>query len=57
MLGTFHKYGARDGKMFKSWVQAQISYQSPTMLVPCHGAPVTHPNLGEALVALLSNLA
>lgn len=57
MLGTFPKYGVRDGDAFKSWVQAQVSYQAPTILVPCHGAPVAHPNLGKALVKLLDDLA
>jgi hypothetical protein len=53
MLGTFPKFGVRDRKMYTSWVKSQISRQPPTILIPCHGAPVRRTDLAELLSALL----
>lgn len=53
MLGTFPKFGVRDGAAYKAWVSAQTDHEKPTILVPCHGDPVFHPDLGSLLVDLV----
>lgn len=53
MLGAFPKFGVMDAPKFKSWVAQQIAKQAPNLVLPCHGAPVRHPNLGEQLLTLL----
>lgn len=55
MLGTFPNYGIQNGTVYKSWVERQIAKKSPTILVPCHGAPVRSPDLGLSLTSLIND--
>lgn len=56
MLGTFPKYGAKDGAAYRVWVEDRIAERPPTMLVPCHGSPVKSPDLGPMLSEVLAAL-
>lgn len=53
MLGTFPKFGIKDAGVYRGWLVNQISELPPTLLLPCHGSPVHHDDLGAALVELL----
>ncbi|MEM8837653.1 MAG: hypothetical protein AAGE89_06145 [Pseudomonadota bacterium] len=53
LLGTFPKFGVQDAKVYREWVEQEISECEPTIVVPCHGSPVRSPDLGSALLKLL----
>lgn len=53
LLGTFPKFGVANREVYKAWVKKRISAQAPSVIVPCHGAPVKRAGLGKALVKLL----
>ncbi len=53
MLKTFPTFGIRDHVAYKLWVMSRIAERPPTILIPCHGAPVSRPDLGCVLPALL----
>lgn len=55
MLGTFPKFGVKDARVFRDWVANQIAELPPTHLLPCHGPPVEHPDLGTKLIRLLAD--
>jgi len=53
MLSTFPKYGVKDAAIYKNWACQTISSFKPTLLLPCHGSPVKHPDLSARLLVLL----
>lgn len=53
MLGTFPKYGVRDQSVYVPWVRKQLSRTAPSILIPCHGAPVQTSDLSVSLNRLL----
>lgn len=55
MLGTFPKFGVKDGSVFSSWVADRLAKQPPTLLLPCHGSPMRNRDLGREILALLEN--
>ena len=55
MLGTFPRYGVKDASVFKDWVNTQLTTDRPTILLSCHGSPVTAPDLGTQLIGVLAD--
>lgn len=53
LLGTFPRYGVGDADRFKQWTLSLLGNSTPTRLLPCHGSPVSAPDLGTQLTALL----
>ncbi|NSX56864.1 hypothetical protein [Parasulfitobacter algicola] len=56
MLGTFPRYGVKDASVFKDWANTQLSTDGPTILLSCHGSPVTAPDLDAQLISLLEDV-
>lgn len=55
MLGTFPRYGVKDASVFKDWTNTQLTMDCPTILLACHGSPVTAPDLGTQLIGVLAD--
>ncbi|MEO0703714.1 MAG: hypothetical protein AAFY80_16380 [Pseudomonadota bacterium] len=55
LLGTFPNYGVKDATTYKSWAVTFLSERTPTMLLPCHGAPVRSASLATQLITVLED--
>jgi hypothetical protein len=51
-LKTFPIYGVRDRTAYRAWFTRQLTLDSPTLVVPCHGAVVSAPDLPARLMRL-----
>ncbi|MEJ6403731.1 hypothetical protein [Yoonia sp. 2307UL14-13] len=56
LLKTFPRYGIGDAQTYRQWITKFIAKNPPTTLIPCHGAIVSDPKLGDQLRALTSDL-
>ncbi|RVU36108.1 hypothetical protein EOI86_12830 [Hwanghaeella grinnelliae] len=54
LLGTFPKFGVGDRDAYKAWAIEVLSNRKPTIMIPCHGLPVTRPGLDQALRDLVT---
>lgn len=55
MLGSFPKFGVKHAGVYRDWLKGQISKQPPVCVLPCHGSPVQHADLGAALITLVED--
>jgi hypothetical protein len=55
-LKTFPKYGVRDPDLFASWVRSRLEFETPDLVLPCHGDKVRSPSLKSDILALMSDL-
>jgi hypothetical protein len=53
LLSTFPRVGIGDKRSYLDWLEAQVTADQPTMLVPCHGAIVANPRLPEQIRTLM----
>ncbi len=53
ILKPFPKFGIGDANLFKTSALEIIDERPPTILIPCHGAPVKNKSLADDLKALL----
>ncbi|MFK7965229.1 MAG: hypothetical protein AB8C46_14805 [Burkholderiaceae bacterium] len=56
MLGTFPNMGIANKQTYRAWVQAQITADQPTIVVPCHGLLMRSANLPKRLASLMAKL-
>ncbi|MEP3848031.1 MAG: hypothetical protein ABJM43_22045 [Paracoccaceae bacterium] len=55
LLGTFPRYGVKDAGSYKTWATEFLTATAPSILLPCHGAPVKSADLNTQLIDLVEN--
>lgn len=53
LLRTFPTYGIEDRGAYAAWVQAQMTEEAPSMILPCHGSIVQNTELPADIATLL----
>ena len=56
MLGTFPRYGVSDVAIYTAWASEMLTAAAPTILLPCHGAPVAAADLTSQLIEQVNGL-